>query len=160
MASASGLGPEPAEINADELYRRSSPEDDTSTRGIFADVVISFAGVLMILTSIMEIIQGMAAVSDPEFYSAGSDYLLQFNVTTWGWVHIVIGAVSVVVAVGVLRRLRWGYLAGLVVVGLSMLSNFAFLPHYPVASIVVIAIDVLIIWALLSALAREAREAA
>jgi hypothetical protein len=158
MASASGLGPEPAEIDADELYRRTSSKDDTSTRGIFGDVVISFAGVLLLLTSLMEIIQGMAAVSDPEFYSAGSDYFLQFNVKTWGWVHIVIGAVSVVVAVGILKRLHWGYLSGLVVVGLSMLSNFAFLPHYPVAAVIVIALDVLVIWALLGALAREARE--
>jgi hypothetical protein len=155
MSSASGLGPEPAEINADELYRRSSPTDDTSTKGIFADVVASFAGVVMLLTSLMEIIQGMAAVANGDLYAAGSDYLYQFNMTVWGTAHIVIGAVSAIVAVGILMHKHWGYLAGLIVTGLSMLGNFAFLPRYPVWSGFVIALDVLIIWALLTVLARR-----
>jgi hypothetical protein len=125
-----------------------SPYDDDSARGGIADVTASFAGVLLILTSFMEILHGISAVSDPDLYAAGTEYLYKFDLTVWGTIHIVIGAASFVVAIGILRRVAWGQIGGMVVCGLGVLTNFAFIPRYPIWSIVIIAFNVFVIWAL------------
>ena len=124
-----------------------SPYDD-SGRGAVADVGASFAGVLLILTSFMEVLHGISAVSDPDLYAAGTEYLYKFNLKVWGTIHIVIGAVSFVVAIGILRRRSWGQLGGIVVCGLGILTNFAFIPRYPIWSLVIIAFNAFVIWAL------------
>jgi hypothetical protein len=126
---------------------RESPYED-SARGGIADVGASFAGVLLVLTSFMEILHGISAAADPELYAAGSDFVYRFNGTVWGITHIVIGVVSMVVAFGILRRRSWGQLGGMIVCGLGILANFADLPRYPAWSIVVIAFYAFVIWAL------------
>jgi hypothetical protein len=73
----------------------------------------------------------------------------------WGAIHLVIAVLSAVVAVGVLTRRSWGQVCGAIVAGLSMLINFAFLPHYPLWSMVVIALEALVIWALLTQLGHD-----
>jgi hypothetical protein len=125
-----------------------SPYDDDSARGGIADVGASFAGVLLIITSFMEVLHGISAISDPELYAAGNDYLYRFNGTVWGVTHIIIGAASFVVAIGILKRTAWGQLGGMVVCGLGILSNFAEIPRYPMWSLVTIAFYAFVIWAL------------
>ncbi len=93
-------------------------------------------------------IQGASAVANDDLYSQGSDYLYQFDMTAWGWVHLVLGAIGVLVAVGILMRKSWAFVSGMLVAGLSMLTNFAFIPHYPFWAITLIALDVLVVWAL------------
>ena len=125
-----------------------SPYDDDSARGGVADVGATFAGVLLILTSFMEVLNGISAVADPDLYAAGTKYLYKFDLTVWGWIHIIIGAASFVVAIGILRRVAWGQIGGMIVCGAAILSNFAFLPRYPLWSLIVIAFNAFVIWAL------------
>lgn len=121
---------------------------DYSTRGAFADFTAAFAGVLLIITSAMDVLQGAAAVSNGDLYAAGSDYLYKFNMTTWGWIYIVLGVIGVAVGIGILRRASWGQVLGMIVAGLAMLANFAGLPHYPFWSMILIAFNGAVIWAL------------
>jgi hypothetical protein len=121
---------------------------DDSTRGLAADLTATFAGVLLLIASCFDIIQGVSAVADDDLFAQGSEYLYKFNVTAWGWIHIVIGVLGVAVAIGVLRRASWGQVTGLMVAGLSILTNFAFLPVYPLWAAFVIGFDALVIWAL------------
>lgn len=123
------------------------PYPDDSGSGV-ADVGATFAGVLLVLTSFMEVLHGIAAVADSNIYAAGTNYLYKFNLNVWGTIHIIIGVVSFVVAIGILRRVRWGYIAGVVITGLGIISNFAFLPRYPWWAMLIIAFDVFVIWAL------------
>ena len=142
------------EVNPEELYRRSSSQDDYSTKGIWADLLSTFGGVLLLIGAFMELLQGLSAISNDDLYSQGSDYLYQFNMQVWGVVHLVIAVLSAIVAVGVLARKSWGQISGVIVAGLSMIGNFAFIPHYPLWSLIVIALDALVIWALLTQLGR------
>jgi len=125
-------------------------EDDFaySARGAWADILATFAGVLLIIGACFEVLQGAAAVSDPDFFADGSPYLYDFNVTAWGWIHIVLGVVSAIIAIGIFMSKSWAWMAGIVVVGLTIISNFLSIPHHPVWSVTVIAIDFAIIWAL------------
>jgi len=122
--------------------------------GFVIELVSVLAGVLLVIAGGFSIFQGAAAIADGDFYAAGSDYLYHFNMTVWGWVHVVIGVLCVIVAVGVLRGSSWGQVAGMLIAGLSALANFAFLPHYPLWAITVIAVDLLIIYALSTQLRR------
>lgn len=121
---------------------------DYSTRGTVADVTVAAAAAFLIVSSCMNILQGLAAIANGDIYAAGSDYLYRFNMTTWGWILLILGIAGVLVSVGLFRRTSWAQVVGLVVVSLMLLTNFAYLPHYPMWAIVVIAFNGLTIWAL------------
>jgi hypothetical protein len=121
---------------------------DDSTRGSVVDVTATFAGVLLIVAAGFDMLQGVAAIANDDLYAAGTEYLYKLDMTVWGTVHLVIGLLSLVVAIGILRRTGWGQVSGMIIAGLAMLTNFAALPLYPFWSIVVIAFYGLVIWAL------------
>lgn len=126
----------------------SGHEIDYSGRGAVADVTATFAAVLLLVTAFMDIIQGLAAINDPVYFVAGSDYAFEFDVTAWGWVHVILGVISVAVAIGIMTRQSWAQVVGMVIAGLAMLTNFAWLPHYPIGAAMIIAVNALVIWAL------------
>ena len=72
---------------------------------------------------------------------------------SWGWIHIVVGAVALATGVGVLAAQAWAYTAGIVLGVLSSIANFAFLPYYPIWSAIILAFNVAVIWALCALLA-------
>ena len=112
------------------------------------DFVAILAGVLLLLNAAFGILQGASAIANDDLYSAGSDYLYKLDMTVWGWTHVVIGVLGFVVAIGILRGASWGLVSGMIIAGLSAIANFAILPYYPLWGITIIALDVLIIWAL------------
>ena len=119
-----------------------------SKTGTLVDLTASFAGVLLIVTGLFDMLQGLAAVADPDFYAAGSDYLYRINVSAWGWIHLILGVLSVVVGGAIIARAAWGQVIGMIVAGLAMLTNFAFLPYYPWWSVTIIVFNGFVIWAL------------
>jgi hypothetical protein len=125
---------------------------DYSTRGLAADVTATFAGVLLLLASFFDILQGGSAVANDDLYTQGVEYLYKFDMTAWGWAHVVIGVLGVAVAIGIIMRAAWGQITGIMVAGLSILTNFAFLPAYPVWSAFIIGFNLVVVWALCSQL--------
>ncbi len=121
---------------------------DYSARGTLADFTASFAGVLLIVAGCMDILQGASAIANDDLYSQGSDFLYKFNMTTWGWIHVVLGVIGLAVAVGILRRRGWGQVGGMIVAGLGILTNFAALPHYPFWALTMIGFYLLVVWSL------------
>jgi hypothetical protein len=107
-----------------------------------------FAAVLMIVNGVFEALAGLAALFDNEIYVAGPRYIYSFDVTTWGWVHLLLGILIVVAGVGVLSGRLWARIVGIGLVAASMIANFLFLPYYPFWTLLVIALDVFVIWAL------------
>ena len=131
--------------SAGQVPRRTPTDPDT---GFMSDFVSIFAGVLLLISAAFGILQGASAIANDDLYSAGSEYLYKFDMTVWGWTHVVIGVLCLLVAIGILRGSSWGQVSGMVIAGLSAITNFAFLPHYPLWGITIIALDLLIIWAL------------
>jgi hypothetical protein len=120
------------------------PQSETWASG-FAQ----FGAVLLIVIGAFQAAQGLVAIVRKEFFVATTNYLFQLDLTSWGWVHLVLGVVMVLTGCGVLARQTWAVVLGIVLCALSALANFAFIPYYPVWSLVIIALDVLVIWALL-----------
>jgi hypothetical protein len=92
-----------------------------------AVVVGQFAAVMLLVTASVEVLQGVEALRSGELLVTSGDQVYEM---------------------GILGRRSWGQVTGLVVAGLSMLANFAFLPYYPWWSVVSIAFGALVVWAL------------
>jgi hypothetical protein len=107
-----------------------------------------FAAVMLIVMGAMDIIQGIVALANDTFYVVGEEWVFEFNVTTWGWIHIILGAVLLLSGFGVFSGNVLARTVGVIVAALAMIANFAWLPYYPIWSIVVIAICIAVIWAL------------
>lgn len=109
---------------------------------------IIFAAVMMMMSGAFQALAGLVALLEDEFYVTTPNYLLQLDTTTWGWIHLVLGLLVVVASFAVLGGRIWGRVIGVILAALSALANFAFIPYYPVWSLVVITLDVFVIWAL------------
>ncbi|MER6317409.1 hypothetical protein ABT237_27125 [Streptomyces sp. NPDC001581] len=107
-----------------------------------------FAAVLLIVTGCLAIFQGIAAISKDDVYSRIGNYVFEFDLTAWGWIHLVIGIIAVLTGVGLIAGSNIARGVGIALASLSVLANFMWLPYQPWWSVIIIAIDVFIIWAL------------
>jgi hypothetical protein len=107
-----------------------------------------FAGLMMAVVGAYQVIVGIAALIEDQFYVVTPDYAYQVDVTTWGWVHLGIGALVAVAGWAVIDGQAWGRVVGIIVAMLSAVAHFFFIPYYPVWSLLIITLDVLVIWAL------------
>jgi hypothetical protein len=109
--------------------------------------VTAFAGILMIMTGAFHVLQGLVALLNDEFYVVGREYIFQFDVTAWGWVHILLGLVVAFAGVALFRGAVWARTIAVIMASISLVASFAWMPHYPLWSLTIIAFDVLVIWA-------------
>lgn len=123
---------------------------ESSTKGAWAYGIASFAGVVLLMLGLFQFIQGLSAALKDSVYVATSDYLYSIDLTAWGWIHMVLGALAVLVGLCILWGQTWARATGILVAVLSAVSNFAFLPYYPFWAILLLALDLLVIWALSS----------
>lgn len=106
------------------------------------------AAVVLLTVGIVSILQGIAALATDEVFIVGIEYTYALDITTWGWIHVVLGILAVLTAIGLFTGAAWARVVGICIAGLSILANFLWLPYYPLWSIVVIALDVVVIWAI------------
>ncbi|MFD7617313.1 hypothetical protein [Streptomyces sp. NPDC059802] len=138
---------------------RVAPDATPSSHHPFRLGWTAFAAVLMIFGGLMAISEGIAAIAKSDVFIATRNYVFQFSLTGWGWIHLVLGIVIVLAGCALFTGAVWARVAGVVLAGLGALANFLWLPHYPLWSIVLIAIDVFIIWALCADPLRDEKKA-
>jgi len=108
----------------------------------------AFAGCMLFLGGAFEAIAGIVAIANKSFYVAGQEWLFDFDVTAWGWIHLVWGIVLMASGVGIFRAAVAARVVGVGVAGVAAIANFAWLPYYPVWSVLMIFIAVTVIWSL------------
>jgi hypothetical protein len=107
-----------------------------------------FAGFMMVMIGVFHGIAGLVAVIDDQFYVVGQEYVLQFDTSTWGWIHLILGIVVLLAGFAVFSGAVWARTVGVILAVISSIAAFAWIPYYPVWAIVIIAIAVSVIWAL------------
>ena len=127
--------------------RSSTPPVSTSSGGWVVGLSL-FAGVIMIIGGVFNAMEGVVALARNDVYVATPRYLFAFDLTTWGWIQLIVGIVVAVAGVGVITGQLWGRLVGITLAAIAMLANFAFIPYYPLWSLLIIALNVFVIWAL------------
>jgi hypothetical protein len=110
---------------------------------------VYFAAMLMFLVGIFQAIAGFVALFKSDIYVASASGLVVFDYSQWGWIHIFMGIILFITAISIMAGSTWARIFGAIIVGFSAIANFAFLPASPVWSTILIAVDILIIWALL-----------
>jgi hypothetical protein len=109
---------------------------------------IVFAALMLVMLGIFHVMQGLVALLRDEVYVVGSDGLVvNVDYTSWGWTHVIGGGLAILVGACLLAGQMWARVVAVIVAMLSAVANVMFLPAYPVWSMIMIAIDVLVIWA-------------
>ena len=106
-----------------------------------------FAGVLMVLSGTLQAVQGVVALANDTFYVVGEEYLFEFDVTSWGWIHLIMGVIVALAGVALFRGAVWARTVAVIVASVSIIANFMWMPYYPFWSMTVIAFDIFVIWA-------------
>ncbi|GHA02466.1 hypothetical protein GCM10010389_47380 [Streptomyces echinoruber] len=104
----------------------------------------------MIFGGLMAVFEGIAAIAKDDIFVTTPNFTYEFSLTGWGWVHLILGILVALTGFALFSGAVWARAAAVVLAGLSMLANFAWLPYQPVWSIVLIVVDGFIIWALCS----------
>ena len=113
--------------------------------------LILFAAILMIMGGVFQAFTGLVAIFNDQFLIPTREYLFQFDRTSWGWIHLVLGAVVAGAGAGLLAGRTWGRVVAIVLALCSAVVMFAFLPQYPLWALIVIALSVAVIWAVATA---------
>ena len=110
---------------------------------------VGFAAFMMLLSGLFGIFDGLTAIVKNDFYVVTKNYLINVNISTWGWVHLIVSIIVILAALAVLNGRVWGRAVGVIMALLSALAYMAFIPYYPIWSILIIVVDILIIYALI-----------
>ena len=108
----------------------------------------AFAGIMMIMEGFWWAFSGIVAIFNNQFYVVTQNWIFQFDVTTWGWIHLIIGIVILLAGFGLFNGAVWARTVGVIIAALAGLAAFAWLPWYPIWGVVYITVSVGIIWAL------------
>jgi hypothetical protein len=110
---------------------------------------IAFAAVMMILLGCFHAIQGLVALfDDQKFLVTDSGLIVSVDYTAWGWVHLIGGIVVALAGISLFAGRMWARIVGVLAAMVSAIVNISFLSAYPIWSAIMIALDVLIIWAI------------
>jgi hypothetical protein len=124
------------------------PETRTEPVSGWAVGFTAFAGAMMLLIGIFQAFAGLAAILNDGFLVRRPNYTFDIDITGWGWIHLIIGLIVAAAGFGVFSGATWARAVGITVALLSAIANFFFIPIYPVWAVLIIAIDIIVIWAL------------
>jgi hypothetical protein len=109
---------------------------------------IAFAGTVMVMIGIFQVLEGLVAIFNDEFFVVTRNYTFDLDVTAWGWIHLIIGIIVVATGFGLFARSTWAGVTGIMLCVLSAISNFFFIPYYPIWALLLIGLNIWVIWAL------------
>ncbi|MER6156885.1 hypothetical protein ABT147_15260 [Streptomyces sp. NPDC001868] len=123
-----------------------TPHGETRSEWALGGMV--FAGVLMMVIGVMGILNGIAGIATDDVYTNIGNYVFEFSLTTWGWIHLVIGLAVLATGWGVIQGHDWARAAGIALASLFAIEYFMFLPYAPVWSLICIGIAIFVMWSL------------
>lgn len=130
---------------------RQAPRYAAETRPRAAALGVTlFAAVLMMMSGVMNILEGIAAITQGTIVVILPNYLYSLSATGWGWFHVGVGIAVLAAGIGLFTDKTWARAVGVAVVAISLIVNFVYIPYLPIWSLVLIGVDLAIIWALLT----------
>lgn len=124
--------------------------------GTWATGGAMFAGVLLFVDGVLAVLNGVVSIARDNVYTLNGSYTYQFTLTSWGWIHLVVGVILVLTGLGIMSGASWARVLGVGMAAVSIVANFMWLPYQPVWAVIAIAIGVFVIWSLLTDRTRSA----
>ena len=109
---------------------------------------VTFAACVLTLIGFFQVIAGLTAIIDDNFFVVTQNYTFDLDTSGWGWIHLLLGVLLVVTGFGLFSRATWAGVTAIFLAMLSALANFFFIPYYPFWAILLIALDIWVIWSL------------
>jgi hypothetical protein len=131
-----------------------TPMAGTQSVSPWAHGIAVFAGVIMIVGGAFQAVEGLAGIVHDQWLVALPNYVYAFDLTLWGWIHLLVGLALLAIGIFLLRGATWARVAGMIVAAISAILNFVWLPYSPWWALLLIGIDVLVIWALATYLSQ------
>ena len=120
---------------------------------------IGFAAIILILNGVFSVVQGLVAlIGSNTYYVVTDGSLFLLDLTGWGWWNLIIGAALVLTGLALITGATWARVVAIIVAGLSAIGQLLLVPAQPWWALIVIAIDVLVIYAV-TAHGRDLRPA-
>jgi hypothetical protein len=117
-------------------------------RSTAAAVGTGLAATLLILYGVMGVAQGIAAIANDQVYAPVGKYAFKFDITAWGWIHLVLGVLLLVAGFAVYTGNVVARAVAVVFALLSVVANFLYVPYQPVWSVSAIGVGLFVIWSL------------
>ena len=120
---------------------------------------IFLAAVVMVVAGVLNAIQGLAALfRDEAYWVTLGGSVITFNITTWGWIHLIFGVLLVLFGALLMTGSTFARVVGIVLVSLNLIAQFSWATLYPFWSLILITVDILVLYALIIH-GRELKEA-
>jgi hypothetical protein len=123
------------------LYADTTYEDDSGVAWVM------FAGIMLALLGILNVVYGIAAIDNSTFFTANAKYVIT-DLNTWGWFVLIIGAVQFLAAFGIWAGSEWGRWVGIISAGVNAIVQMFFISGSPFLSVTLFAVDILVIYGL------------
>ncbi|MEV0320416.1 hypothetical protein ACIBKX_04790 [Streptomyces sp. NPDC050658] len=119
-----------------------------TAKAVAAGGLTIFAAVMLFISGSMDFCRGLMGVLEDKVFLNTPQYVFEFDLTTWGWIHMLFGTVAVIVSLGLLVAMKWARVMGVIIAALMVIAHFLSIPYYPLWSLTLIAMDGFVIWAL------------
>ncbi len=107
-----------------------------------------FAAAVLTLIGFFQLIAGLTAIFNDDFFLVTRNYTFDLDTSAWGWIHLLIGVLLIFTAWGLATGAGWAVVTAIFLASLSAVANFFFIPYYPFWAILIIALNVWVIWSL------------
>ncbi|WP_037674537.1 hypothetical protein [Streptomyces griseus] len=107
-----------------------------------------FAAIMLFVAGVLDLFRGIMAIANDDVFVSTPNYVFKFDLTSWGWIQLVLGVIAMVVSFGLFAVATWARVLGVGIAALLIIANFLSIPYYPVWSITLIALYGFVIWAL------------
>ncbi|GAB3889712.1 hypothetical protein GCM10029964_059940 [Kibdelosporangium lantanae] len=102
----------------------------------------------MVLTGVFNAVEGLVALLNRAFYVSNGEHLLLLDLTAWGWLHLLLGGLVGLAGIALLSGALWARVVAVAFAVINAVAQLAFISAYPVWSTIVIALCVVVIWAI------------
>ena len=109
---------------------------------------VIFATTMFVVVGVMNVIYGLTMIINNEWIVFAADEIWYLDITAWGWITLLLGALGLFVAYGVYAGQTWAQVVGIIAATLAAIDAFFVIPYFPVWGIVLLALAILLIWAL------------
>ena len=127
---------------------RAPGDDGPGRRRVRWEGWVGFGAILMTIIGAFAVVEGLVALLSPTFFLTGGGRVLALNLAGWGWLHLVLGALVLVTVSSLLGGAAWAGGVGVALVAINMLVQLVWLPAFPLWSIIIIALDLLVLYAI------------
>ena len=109
---------------------------------------VVFAGLMLFMAGMFGAIDGLVAIIQDEVFLVTDDQIILLDLTAWGWVHLIVGSIALVTGLAVLSGQPWAVFLGVFLAMASATTQLLFITVFPLWSLAIIAIDILVIYGL------------